>query len=152
MTTLKEGDKAPEFELQDQNGKTVSISDFKGKKVIVYFYPKDDTPGCTKQACDLKDNISSIKKKNAVVLGISPDDENSHKKFEEKYGLNFTILCDVDKKVSNAYGVYGLKQFMGKESYGIIRSTFVIDEKGVIGKIFYKVNPEQHLAQVLEVL
>ncbi|MBI2135256.1 thioredoxin-dependent thiol peroxidase [Candidatus Woesearchaeota archaeon] len=152
MISLKEGQKAPDFKLKDSNGKEVKLSEFKGKNVALYFYPKDDTSGCTKQACDFRDNIGKVKKLNAVVLGISNDDEKSHKKFTEKYGLNFTLLCDTDKKVSKAYGAYGKKKFMGKEYMGITRSTFVIDEKGNISKIFYKVNPEKSISEVLEAL
>lgn len=150
MITLKIGDKAPDFELKNQNGKSVKLSSFKGKKVVLYFYPKDDTPGCTKEACNFRDNILQLKKLNVVVLGVSNDDEESHQKFIAKYSLPFALLADVDKEVSKAYGVYELKNFMGKEYYGIARSTFVIDEKGKIQKIFYKVNPEEHIQEVME--
>ena len=149
MTTLKVGDKAPDFELKDQDGKAVKLSGFKGKKVILYFYPKDDTPGCTKEACNFRDNISTLNKSNVVVLGVSNDDEQSHQKFIAKYNLPFALLADTDKKVSKAYGVYELKNFMGKEYYGIVRSTFIIDEKGRIQKVFYKVNPEEHIDEVI---
>ena len=152
MINLKEGQKAPDFELENTNGENVNLSDFKGKRVVLYFYPKDDTPGCTKQACDFRDNISNIEKSDAVVLGISNDSQESHKKFTEKYGLNFTLLCDTDKKVSKAYGAYEKKNFMGKEYMGITRSTFIIDETGNISKIFYKVNPEKSISEVLEAL
>lgn len=152
MTDLKEGRKAPDFKLKGSDGEEIKLSDFKGKKVVLYFYPKDDTSGCTKQACDFRDNIGKIKKLNAVVLGISNDDEDSHKKFTEKHSLNFTLLCDIDKEVSRKYGVYEKKNFMGKEYMGITRSTFIIDENGNIEKIFFKVNPEKSISEVLETL
>ncbi|MBI2654044.1 thioredoxin-dependent thiol peroxidase [Candidatus Woesearchaeota archaeon] len=149
MVKLKAGDKAPDFELNDDEGNKVKLSNFKGKKFVLYFYPKDDTPGCTKEACDFRDNLSSLKRLNVEVLGVSNDDEKSHKKFKEKFSLPFRLLCDVDKKVSKGYGVYELKKFMGKSYHGITRSTFLIDEKGKIEKIFYKVNPENHIEEVM---
>jgi len=152
MITLEEKDKAPHFELKDTNGNKVNLSDFKGEKVILYFYPKDDTPGCTLQACDFRNNQKELKKLNATVLGISNDDETSHKKFTDKFDLNFTLLCDNDKSVSKDYGVYEKKNFMGKESYGITRSTFIIDENGNIEKIFYKVDPKKSFEEVHEAL
>jgi len=152
MEKLKEGQKAPEFALDDTNGNKVKLSDFKGKKVVLYFYPKDDTPGCTIQACQFRDNSDKLKKLNAVVLGVSPDNEVSHKKFTDKFNLNFTLLCDTDKIVSKLYGVFGKKKFMGKEFYGITRSTFIIDENGNIEKIFYKVNPKKSIEEVHEAL
>ena len=152
MITLKIGDKSPDFTLNNQDGKTVKLSDFKGKKIVLYFYPKDDTSGCTKEACSFRDNISSLKKKNAVIVGISNDDENSHKKFISKYNLNFDLLADTGKEASKKYGVYELKKFMGREYYGITRSTFIIDEQGKIQKIFYKANPEQHIKEVMEAI
>ena len=151
MINLKEGQKAPDFELKDSNGKKVKLSDFKGKKVVLYFYPKDDTSGCTKQACDIRDNYSEVKKK-AVILGVSPDDEKSHVKFAKKYSLPFTLLADVDKKVSTKYGVYGEKTFMGRKFMGITRSTFIIDEKGKIKKIMYKVDAKEHINDVMPYL
>lgn len=150
MITLKIGDKAPDFKLEDNNGHIVKLSDFKGKKVILYFYPKDDTPGCTKEACSFRDNIPDFRKLKAEVLGVSNDDVASHEKFRKKYSLNFNLLSDVDKKVSKEYGVYELKSFMGREYYGIVRSTFLINEKGKIAKIFYKVNPEKHIDELLQ--
>jgi thioredoxin-dependent peroxiredoxin len=152
MITLKEGKKAPDFELEDQEGKKARLSDFKGNNVVLYFYPKDDTPGCTREACAIRDNIVQLNKANAVVLGVSNDDADSHKKFVEKYALNFRLLADVDKKVSKAYGVYELKNNFGKEYYGITRSTFVIDGEGKIKKIFYKVNPDENLDKAMQVL
>ena len=149
MINLKEGDKAPDFELKDGEGKTAKLSDFKGKKVVLYFYPKDDTSGCTKEACNFRDNLAQLKKLNAEVLGVSNDDEASHKKFAEKYNLPFRLLADVDKKVSKDYGVYELKNMYGKEYYGITRSTFVIDENGKIQQIYHKVNPEEHIKEIM---
>ena len=125
------------------------MSDFKGKKVVLYFYPKDDTPGCTKEACNFRDNLSALKKLNAEVIGVSNDDEVSHKKFAEKYKLPFRLLADVDKKVSKDYGVYEEKQNYGRTYMGITRSTFVIDENGKIQKIYYKVNPEEHINEIM---
>ena len=148
MITLKEGDLAPDFELKDQEGNAVKLADFKGKKVVLYFYPKDDTSGCTKEACDFRDSLKELKKSNVEVLGISNDDLESHRKFSEKFNLTFKLLCDVDKKVSKEYGVYELKNFMGREYYGITRSTFIIDENGKVEKIFYKVNPENHIEEL----
>ncbi|MCH8003046.1 MAG: thioredoxin-dependent thiol peroxidase [Nanoarchaeota archaeon] len=152
MITLEEKDKAPYFELRDTNGKKVKLSDFRGKKVVLYFYPRDNTPGCTLQACQFRDNQEKLKKLNAVVLGISKDNEQSHQKFTDKFNLNFTLLCDEDKTVSKAYGVYELKSFLGKKYHGITRSTFIIDENGKIEKIFYKVNPKKSIEEVHEAL
>ena len=152
MITLKIGDKAPDFELADQNGNKIKLSKLKGKKIVLYFYPRDDTSGCTKEACNFRDNLSSLNKNNVVVFGISNDDLESHKKFSSKYKLNFSILSDTDKKVSKEYGVYELKQNYGKEYYGITRSTFLIDENGKIEKIFYKVNPEEHIKEIMEAI
>ena len=149
MITLKVGDKAPDFELGDQNGNKVRLSSFKGKKVILYFYPKDDTPGCTKEACDFRDNIKKLQTNGVVVLGVSNDNLESHKKFSSKYNLNFPILSDVDKKVSKKYGVYEEKEKFGHKYMGITRSTFVIDENGRIEKVYYKVNPEEHINEIL---
>ena len=149
MINLKTGDKAPDFELPDQEGNKVKLSSLKGKKVVLYFYPRDDTPGCTKEACNFRDNISQLKKLNAEILGVSNDDEESHKKFADKYRLPFRLFADADKKVSKQYGVYELKQNYGKEYYGITRSTFLIDENGKIEKIYYKVNPEGHVDEIM---
>ena len=150
MINLKIGDKAPDFNLKDGEGKNAKLSDFKGKKVVLYFYPKDDTSGCTKEACNFRDNLGALKKSNVEVLGVSNDDESSHKKFAEKYSLTFRLLADVDKKVSKEYGVYELKSTYGKEYYGITRSTFVIDKNGKIQQIYYKVNPEEHIKEIME--
>jgi thioredoxin-dependent peroxiredoxin len=152
MTELKEGQMAQDFELLDSDGKKTRLSSFRGKKVLVYFYPKDDTPGCTKQACDIRDNFSALKKKGVVVLGISNDDSKSHRKFADKFSLPFTLLADTEKDVSEKYGVYQLKKFMGKEYMGIVRSSFLIDEKGKIMKAMYKVNPDDHYKDVMEIL
>ena len=152
MITLKIGNKAPDFELNDSEGKKLKLYNFKGKKIVLYFYPRDDTPGCTKEACNFRDNIEGLKKLNVEVLGISNDDKTSHKKFSEKYNLPFRLLCDIDKKVSKDYGVYELKNFMGKSYYGITRSTFIIDERGKIEKIFYKVNPNTHIKEIIVAL
>jgi peroxiredoxin Q/BCP len=149
MAKLEEGMKAPSFSLKDTYGKIVKLSDFKGKKVILYFYPKDDTPGCTVEACAFRDDITPYKKKGAVILGVSKDDAESHQKFTAKFKLNFPLLSDIDTKVCQAYGVWG-KGFMGH--FGIIRSTFVIDEKGLIMKAMYRVNPVGHSSDLLKLL
>lgn len=148
---LKQGDKAPDFTVTDQNGKTVSLHDFKGKKVVLYFYPKDDTPGCTAEACNLRDNFSDLKKMGIVILGVSTDDEKSHKKFEEKFSLPFTLLADKDKKIVNEYGLWGEKKFMGKTYMGTIRATFLINEDGKIDHIIEKVDTKNHTEQIKEV-
>ncbi len=144
------GDKAPAFSGIDQNKKKISLKDLKGKKVILYFYPKDDTPGCTAESCNLRDNWSLLKKKGFEIVGVSADDAKSHKKFADKYDLNFTLLADTDKKVIEAYGVWGEKSMYGKKYMGIIRTTFVINEKGKIEKIFDKVDTKNHSEQILE--
>lgn len=150
MSHLKEGDKAPAFTAKDQNGKEVSLSDYKGKKVVLYFYPKDDTPGCTAQACNLRDNYSALQKKGLVVLGVSVDSAKSHKKFEEKYELPFTLVSDEDKKIVEAYGVWGEKKMWGKPYMGTFRETFLIDEHGIIRKIIAKPDTANHTEEVLE--
>ena len=147
---LKEGDKAPDFTSTDQDGKKVKLSDYKGKRVVLYFYPKDDTPGCTKEACSFRDSFSKFKKQGIAVLGVSPDSEASHKKFVAKYKLPFTLLADTDRSISEAYGVYGEKKFMGRTYMGVHRTTFLIDEKGKIKKVFEKVKPDEHASEVLE--
>lgn len=150
MTMLKEGLKAPLFEGIDQNGNKTKLADFKGKKVILYFYPKDDTPGCTAEACNLRDNETVLLKKGFVVIGVSPDSEKSHKKFAGKYSLPFPLIADESKKILNDYGVWGEKQMYGKTYFGVIRTTFIIDEKGVIEKIISKVNTSDHTDQILD--
>ncbi|HXQ69427.1 MAG TPA: thioredoxin-dependent thiol peroxidase [Pyrinomonadaceae bacterium] len=147
---IKEGTTAPAFKTTDANGETVSLKELKGQKVVLYFYPKDDTPGCTKEACSFRDAWGKFKKQNITVLGVSPDSEASHKKFESKYKLPFTLLADKDHAIADAYGVWGEKKFMGRTYMGVMRTTFLIDEKGKIKKVFEKVKPEDHANEVLE--
>jgi len=149
MLKVKEGQKAPDVILKNQKGEKISLKDFLGKKVVLYFYPKDMTPGCTTEACDFTENWDRVKKKNAVVFGVSFDDEKNHQKFIEKHGLKFDLLVDDKKELANAYGVYQQKTFMGKESMGIVRSTFLIDEKGVLKKIWSPVKVDGHVEAVL---
>lgn len=146
---VKEGTAAPAFKTTDANGDAVNLKDFRGKKVVLYFYPKDDTPGCTKEACSFKDAFSKFKKQGITILGVSPDSEKSHQKFATKYKLPFTLLADTDHSIADAYGVYGEKKFMGRTYMGIHRTTFLIDEKGKIKKVFEKVKPEDHADEVL---
>ena len=147
---LKEGDSAPAFTTKDANGRTIKLKDLKGQKVVLYFYPKDDTPGCTKEACSFRDEFAAFKKGGINVFGISPDSEASHKKFADKYKLPFTLLADPGHEIADAYGTYGQKKFMGRTYMGIHRTTFLIDEKGKIKKVFEKVKPEDHAREVLE--
>ena len=149
---LKVGQKAPDFTVMDDKGEKVKLADLKGKKVVLYFYPKDDTPGCTKEACAFRDGIDKIKKRGAVVLGVSADSVESHKKFKNKFDLNFPLLADSDKKMVEAYGVWKEKSMYGKKYMGIERTTFVIDENGKIAHIFPKVKVDQHYDEVLEAL
>lgn len=149
---LKEGSKAPAFTLPNQDGKKVSLKDFLGKKVVLYFYPKDMTSGCTKEACDFRDHMKLFNNKDVVVLGVSPDSVQSHKKFQEKYNLPFDLLSDETKKVLEKYGVWKEKSMYGKKYFGVERTTFIIDEKGKIKKIFPRVKVEGHVKQVLEAL
>ncbi len=146
------GDKAPAFKLADENGKPVALSDFKGKKVVLYFYPKDSTPGCTTEACDFRDNLNRIAKTGAVVLGVSADSAESHRKFKEKQGLNFPLLSDPDRKAIEAYGVWQEKSLYGRKFMGIVRSTFIIDGNGSIAKVFPKVKVAGHVDEVLAAL
>ena len=146
---VKEGTAAPSFKTTDANGEPVNLKDFRGKKVVLYFYPKDDTPGCTKEACSFRDAFSKFKKQGIAILGVSPDSEKSHQKFTAKYKLPFTLLADTDHSIADAYGVYGEKKFMGRTYMGIHRTTFLIDEKGKIKKVFEKVKPEDHADEVL---
>lgn len=147
---LNIGDKAPDFTGKDQDGKDVKLSDLKGKKVVLYFYPKDDTPGCTAQACNIRDNYSKYKKANYEVLGISSDDEKSHQKFIKKYSLPFSLIADTDKSINELYGVWQEKTMFGKKYMGTVRTTFVIDEKGYIEDIIEKVNTEEHTDQIIK--
>lgn len=149
---IAEGQPAPAFELATDEGRKVKLSDFKGKKVILYFYPKDDTPGCTTQACDLRDHIQEIDARGAVVLGVSPDDVASHKKFKEKFGLNFTLLADADHQVAEQYGVWKEKNLYGKKTMGVERTSFIIDEHGRIAKVLPRVKPAEHVGQILELV
>jgi len=152
MTHLKKGNKAPDFTSVDQNGKTITPSQFAGKRVILYFYPKDMTPGCTVQACDLRDNHSDLQKRGFEVLGVSADDVKRHGKFIEKHELPFTLLADTELTVIKAFGVWGPKKFMGREFDGIHRTTFVIDGNGTIEAVITKVSTKDHTAQILEEL
>lgn len=147
--TLNVGDRAPEFSVSDTHGNIVTLSSLNGKRVVLYFYPRDNTPGCTKEACGFRDNYSQFQAKNTLIFGISTDDAKSHLKFTEKFELPFPLLCDVDAKVATAYESYGKKQMMGKEYLGIFRNTFVIDAEGKIEKIYLAVKAEPHPAQVL---
>jgi peroxiredoxin Q/BCP len=149
MTHLKVGDNAPQFNGLDQDGNPVSLNDYSGKKLVLYFYPKDDTPGCTAESCNLRDNYNALQNAGFEVLGVSTDPVKSHRKFVDKYSLPFRLLADTEKQVVEAFGVWGLKTFMGKEYMGISRTTFVIDEKGVIIKIIDKVETKSHSAQIL---
>jgi peroxiredoxin Q/BCP len=149
---LKEGTKAPAFKLKNDEGKVVSLSDFKGKKVVLYFYPKDNTPGCTTEACDFRDNIKSLQSKDVVVIGVSKDSIESHQKFKEKYDLPFMLLADEEKNVLEKYGVWKEKNMYGKKVMGIERTTVLIDEEGKIYKIFPKVKAEGHVSEVLKFL
>ncbi len=149
---LKIGDPAPKFELPDDKGNPVKLADFRGKRVVVYFYPKDDTPGCTTQACGFRDNYLAIEEKNAIVLGISPDDANSHVKFKTKFNLPFTLLSDADHAVAEMYGVWGEKSMMGKKYMGVIRSHFVVDESGQLIDVQYNIKPEASVAEALKVI
>ncbi len=151
MTKLKEGDKAPDFKGKDQDGNLISLDDFKGHKLVLYFYPKDSTPGCTSQACNLRDNYDFLLKNGYKVLGVSADSEKSHKKFIEKNNLPFPLISDTDKEILKAYDVWGPKKFMGKEFLGIKRTTFVIDEDGKIEEIIDKVKTKEHTDQIIKV-
>lgn len=149
MITLKPGDKAPQFASIDQDDKLVSLKDFLGQKVILYFYPEDDTPTCTIQSCNLRDHYSSLKNKGFVVVGVSPNDSESHKKFEKKFNLPFKLIVDTDHKIINKYGVWGEKNLYGRKYLGLHRTTFIIDEKGIIRKIYLKPTNKKHAEQIL---
>ena len=150
MIELKIGDKAPEINLVDQNGDQITLGQYKGKKVVLYFYPKDMTPGCTAQSCNLSDNYKLLQKSGYDVIGVSCDSIKRHQKFIEKYSLPFNLVSDEDQKAVNDYGVWQLKKFMGREYMGIMRTTFLIDENGVIEDIITKVNTKEHTTQIIK--
>jgi len=149
VTSLKIGDKAPHFKGKDQNGKTITLEDFSAKNLVLYFYPKDNTPGCTAEACNLRDNYTALLKAGYAVVGISADNEKNHQKFIEKYNLPFPLIADTDKEILKAYGVWGPKKFMGKTYDGIHRTTFVISKEGIITEIIDKVDTKNHTQQIL---
>jgi peroxiredoxin Q/BCP len=149
---VKEGDVAPDFSLAADDGSTVKLSALRGKTVVLYFYPKDDTPGCTTEACNFRDNLSVLASKGAVVLGVSPQDIKTHVKFKEKYSLNFPLLADTEHALAETYGVWALKHAMGREYMGILRTTFVIDQNGIVKKVFANVKAEGHALEVAAVL
>lgn len=152
MTELKVGDMAPDFETTTDAGERVRLSDYRGKRVVLYFYPKDDTPGCTTQACGFRDHYLDIEEKNAVVLGVSPDGVSSHQRFKTKYNLPFTLLTDEDHKIAEAYGVWGEKKMYGRSYMGVIRSHFVIDEEGRLVDVRYKISPKDSVEKALKAL
>ncbi len=149
---LKIGDKAPDFNLKNTNGEEVSLTELKGKRVILYFYPKDDTPGCTVEACNFRDDYNLYQEKDAVILGVSRDGEESHIKFTEKFDLPFTLLSDEDHSVAEKYGAWGEKSMYGRKYMGILRNTYVIDDEGKIEMIFEKVKPKDHSKEILELI
>jgi thioredoxin-dependent peroxiredoxin len=149
---VEEGNPAPDFTLTSDSGERVSLSQFRGQRVVLYFYPKDDTPGCTAQACGIRDSYDDFEQRGAVVLGVSPDEESSHVKFKQKYGLPFTLLADPEHEVAEQYGVWGERKYMGKTYMGVERSTFLIDEDGRIAKVMRRVKPDTHAERVLEAL
>jgi thioredoxin-dependent peroxiredoxin len=146
---VEEGQEAPDFELTSDTGEQVRLSQFRGKPVVLYFYPRDDTPGCTTQACRIRDNYDDFQERGVVVLGVSPDEETSHVKFKQKYGLPFTLLADPEHEVAEEYGVWGERKYMGRTYMGVQRSTFLIDSDGRIAKVMRKVKPDTHVEQVL---
>lgn len=150
MNTLKEGDKVPAFSAKDQDGNTINLSDYKGKKLIVFFYPKANTPGCTAEACNLRDNYAELQAQGYELLGVSADSEKKQANFKNKFDFQYPLLTDEDHTVINAFGVWGLKKFMGREYDGIHRMTFVINEEGVVSKVIQKVKTKNHAAQLLE--
>jgi thioredoxin-dependent peroxiredoxin len=149
---IKKGLPAPSFSLKDDEGKTRSLSDFKGIKIVLYFYPKDDTPGCTTEACNFRDDYSAYVDAGITILGVSPDSVNSHRKFREKYHLPFSLLADEDHKIADAYGVWGQKKFMGKDYMGVLRTTFIVDESGRIAHVFEDIKPADHSKEILSLL
>lgn len=152
MGYLEKDDPAPEFKAKNQDGKEISLTDFKGKKVILYFYPKDNTPGCTAEACNLRDNYSGLTSRGFEVIGVSPDSERSHSKFIGKFNLPFNLIADPDKNILKKYGAWGLKKMYGKEYEGVLRTTYVIDENGKIERVFKKVDTKNHSEQILTAL
>ena len=150
MKKLREGDKAPAFEGINQDGNTIRLNDLRGKKVILYFYPKDDTPGCTAEACSLRDNYAELAERGFEVIGVSPDNEKSHIKFKSKYGLPYNLISDTEKNILKDYGAWGEKNMYGKIVQGVLRTTFIINEDGIIEKVFTKVNTKDHAQQILE--
>jgi peroxiredoxin Q/BCP len=152
MGYLSKGARAPLFEGIDQDGRTIRLEDFKGKKVILYFYPKDDTPGCTAEACNLRDNYNFWLERGFEVIGVSPDSERSHKRFEEKYNLPFSLLADPGKKILKAYGAWGMKKMYGRSYEGVLRTTYVINEEGLIDEVFAKVETKNHTSQIMKEL
>ena len=151
MAILNEGSNAPDFVLMDENEQAHSLSDYRGKRIVLYFYPKDDTPGCTTEACEFRDDYDAYAEAGVVILGVSPDSPKSHKKFKEKYNLPFILLSDESHEVLEAYGVWGTKKMYGKEYMGVFRTTYVIDEDGTIVKVFEKVTPKGHSEEILSV-
>jgi peroxiredoxin Q/BCP len=152
MTMPKVGERAPDFELETDSGERLRLSDFRGKRVVLYFYPKADTPGCTREACGFRDDFRAYEKKGAVIFGVSPDEVRSQSKFKAKYNLPFPLLADPDHRTASAYGVWGKKIFMGREVTGILRTTFLIDEQGMIARVFEGVKPDGHSGEVLAAL
>jgi peroxiredoxin Q/BCP len=146
---VKEGQEAPDFELTSDSGERIRLSQFRGQPVVLYFYPRDDTPGCTTQACGIRDNYDDFEQRRAVVLGVSPDKETSHVKFKQKYGLPFTLLADPEHEVADQYGVWAEKKYMGRTYMGVERSTFLIDPEGRIAKVMRRVKPDTHVERVL---
>lgn len=152
MITLQAGDKAPEFKGINQDEKSISLSDYKGKKVILYFYPRDNTPGCTKEACNFNDHLADLSQKGFVVIGVSPDSVASHQKFRAKYQLNFELIADTEKEILNLYGAYGEKKLYGKVSVGVLRSTFIINEEGIIEAVIKAVKTKEATEQIYKKL
>lgn len=149
MTTLKKGDKAPAFKSTNEKGETISLADYKGKKLVLYFYPKDSTPSCTAEACDLRDNYHTFREQGYEILGVSPDSAKSHVKFIAKYQLPFSLLSDMDHSLAETYGVWGEKMLFGRKYMGVLRTTFVINEKGILEKVIEKVDTKAHTQQLL---
>jgi len=152
MATIKEGDKAPEFNANDEAGNAVSLSQYKGRKLILFFYPKDDTPGCTAENCNLRDNYAILQEKGFAVLGVSPDSAKKHQGFKAKYSLPFPLIPDSDQQIMKSYGAWGEKQMYGRSYEGVLRTTFIINEEGIVEKVFEKVDTKNHTAQILKAM